>query len=250
MQGFTWYMISSRFDILHKPAPTPTNQRGAVERERASAREAPLQFLRKSVRALLPTLTVDTAGMTLVYYVLLPHFSITSIWPVLCASLVPAVSNIFNFTRRRSLDIVGLIILLSVLVSQIPAAFGGSQRLLLLRESSLTGLVGMLLVISTFFMRKPILYYVIREFLMGNDSLPKEQFQMLWETAGFRRGMRTLTIGWGLLLTGDFCLRAFMALHMNIGFVLGVAPVLLTALLLLAGAATAIWLSRAIARTF
>jgi len=215
-----------------------------------SARNVPLQFLWKSARALLPTLMFDTAGMTLVYYLLLPHFSTTSNWPVLGASLVPAFSNVIHVTRRRSVDIVGLIILLSVLLSQIPAAFGGSQRLLLLRESFLTGLIGVLLIVSTLVMRRPILYYVIREFLMAAKCLTKEHFQLLSQTTSFRRGIRTLTIAWGLLLSVDFCLRAFMALHMNIGFVLGVAPVLQTILLLLAGAATAIWLSRAIARTF
>ncbi len=213
------------------------------------APKAPLQFLWKSLRALLPTLIFDTTGTTLVYYALLPHFSTTSIWPVLGSSFVPSVSNIFNFARRRNVDVVGLIILLGIVIGQIAAAFGGSQRLLLLRESLLTGLIGLVLIISTFCMRKPILYYLIREFLTANDGVPKGYFETLYRTAGFRRQMRTVTIAWGLLLLGDFFLRAFMALHMSIGFVLGVAPMILTALLILAGAATAIWLSRALAWT-
>ena len=218
--------------------------------EKETARKAPLRFLWKSARALLPTLTVDVAGMTLIYYLLLPHFSATSMCPVLAASSVPAVSSAFNFTRQRRLDVVALLILLGVLGSQIPALFGGSGRLLLLRESFLTGAVGVLLIISPLFMRKPILYYLIREFLKTDGSLSNERFQVLSESAHFQRGLWALTIGWGLLLSGEFVLRAFMALHMSIGFVLGVAPALLTALLLLAGAVTAIWLGRAIARTF
>ena len=221
-----------------------------AEREKDSARNAPLRFLRKSARALVPTLTVDTGGMTLMYYLLLPHFPVTSIWPVLGASLVPALSNVFTFAIRRRVDIVGLMMILGVLVSQIPAAFGGSQRLLLLRESFLMGLIGLVLILSGTFMRKPVFYYLIREFLMASKSLSKEQFQLLSQTTGFQPSLRTITIAWGLLLSGDFCLRAFMALHMNVGFVLGVAPMLQTALLLTAGAATAVWLSRAIARAF
>ena len=55
-----------------------------------------------------------------------------------------------------------------------------------------------------------------------------------------------MTVGWGALLVGEFVLRAFMALRMNIAFVLGAAPVLITILLLLAGLATAFWLAHAI----
>jgi len=184
----------------------------------------------------------------LVYYLLVPHFPPMNIWPILGASMVPAASNIFNFVRRRSFDIVGLIVLLGMIVGQVPAVFHTSVRLLLIRESFLTGFVGLVLVVSTFFMRKPIFYYVMKEFLTANDALPQEHFQKLWRTAYFRHGARTITIGWGALLLGDFALRAFMALRMNPAIVLGVAPVTTTILLLLAGAATAIWLNGAIAR--
>ena len=210
--------------------------------------ETPLRFLWHSVRALLPTLAVDVGGTTIVYYLLAPHFAQTSIWPVLGASLVPAASNLLNFARRRSIDIVGLIILLGMIVGLVPAAFGGSQRLLLVRESFVTGLIGLVLVISPFVMRKPLFYYIMREFLTANDALPPQHFEILWRTAYFRHGIRTVTIAWGALLLGEFALRGFMAIRMNVGFVLGVAPVLLTTLLLLAGIATAVWLGGAISR--
>ena len=213
-----------------------------------SAREKPTRFLWQSIRALIPTLIVDTGGATLVYYLLLPHYPSNSIWPVLGASLVPAASNIFNFVRRRSFDIVGLIVLLGMIVGTVPAAFGGSQRLLLLRESFLTGFIGLLLVVTTFCLRRPVFYYVMREFLTANDSLPKEHFDVLWSRPFFRAGVRNVTFAWGALLLFGFCLRGFMAMTMNIGFVIGVAPVLLTILLLIAGAVTAFWLSGAIGR--
>jgi hypothetical protein len=219
-----------------RPAPGSTNWR------------EPMKFLWESIRALLPTLIVDAGGTTLVYFLLMPHFPETSILPVLGASLVPLASNIVNFVRRRSFDIIGLIILLGLLVGQLPALFGSSQRLLLLRESFLTGLIGVVLIVTTFVMRRPIFYWIMREFLTANDSLPEEHFEILWRTAYFRHGCRTVTIAWGVLLIGEFFLRAFMVMRMNIAFVLGAAPVLLTLLLLIAGAITGVWLSGAIAR--
>lgn len=155
---------------------------------------------------------------------------------------MPVASNIVNFARRRSIDIIGLIVLLAIVVSLIPAAFGGSQRLLLVRESFLTGLIGLVLVISPFVMRQPVFYYIIREFLTANDTLPEGHFAVLWEIAHFRRGVRVVTVVWGAVLLGDFVMRAFIALRMNVGFALGVAPLLTTILLGMLGLATAIWL--------
>ncbi|HVA34366.1 MAG TPA: VC0807 family protein [Candidatus Baltobacteraceae bacterium] len=218
------------------------------ERTSAEYRKSTFAFLWESFRALLPTLAFDVGGTTLVYYALLPHYPKTSVWPILGASLVPAVSNVFTFVRRKSVDIVGLFILLGMIAGLIPAAFGGGQRLLLLRESFVTGALGVVLVVSPFVMRHPIGYYVIREFLTADETLPEEHFEVLWRSTYFRRGIRIVTIAWGALLLGELVLRAFMALRMNIAFVLSVSPVILTVLMLLAGVATAIWLSGAISR--
>jgi hypothetical protein len=202
-------------------------------------------FLWASIRALLPTLAFDIVGTMVVYYALLPHFGAASIWPVLGASLVPVISNIFNFSRRRSFDIVGIIVLIGLLAGVIPAIFTGSQRLLLVRESFVTGFLGFILLLSAL-LHRPLAFYVVREFLTANEALPHERFDMLWVCDYFRHTIRGMTIGWGALLLGEFVLRAFMALRMNVAFVLGAAPVLFTILLLIAGLLTALWLSKAI----
>jgi hypothetical protein len=203
------------------------------------------KFLWASIRALLPTLAFDIAGTMAVYYALLPFFGSASIWPILGASLVPMISNIFNFVRRHSFDVVGIIVLIGLLIGLVPAAFGGDQRLLLVRESFVTGLLGLILLVSAL-LHRPLAYHVIREFLTANEALPHERWDVLWESGYFRHTIRAMTIGWGALLLGEFVLRAFMALRMNIAFVLGAAPVFVTILLLLAGLATAFWLAHAI----
>lgn len=203
------------------------------------------KFLWSSIRALLPTLAFDIAGTMVVYYALLPHFGSASIWPILGASLVPLISNIFNFVRRHSFDVIGIIVLIGLLVGLVPAVFGGSQRLLLVRESFVTGLLGVILLLSAL-RRHPLAYFVIREFLTANEALPHERWDVLWDCGYFRHTIRAMTIGWGALLLGEFVLRAFMALRMNVAFVLGAAPVFITILLLLAGLVTAFWLAHAI----
>lgn len=223
-------------------------RRAAAAKEHPAPEETPWQFLWESFRALLPTLAIDVGGTTIVYYALAHFYPSTSIWPILGASLVPAVSNIVNLVRRKTVDIVGLFILLGMIAGLIPAAFGGTQRMLLIRESFISGLLGLILLFSGFVMRRPIGYYVIREFLTANDALPEEHFEILWRTSYFRRGVRVVTIAWGALLLGELVLRGFMALTMNVGLVVSISPLIFTTLMLLAGIATTIWLSGAISR--
>ncbi|HEY9181501.1 MAG TPA: VC0807 family protein, partial [Candidatus Baltobacteraceae bacterium] len=223
----------------------PMGEQYAETHEHAVSARALRGFLWQSIRALLPTLTFDIAGTMGMYYVLLPHFGSTSIWPILGASLVPVISNVFNFVRRHTFDVVGIIVLLGLLVGLVPAVFGGSQRLLLVRESFFTGLLGVILLISAL-RQRPLAYYVIREFLTANEALPHERWDHLWRSGYFRHTIRAMTIGWGALLVGEFVLRGFMALRMNIAFVLGAGPVLITILLLIAGLFTAFWLAHAI----
>ncbi|HKE35891.1 MAG TPA: hypothetical protein VKB39_00565, partial [Candidatus Baltobacteraceae bacterium] len=125
-------------------------RRDAGAKERPAPEETPLHFLWESFYALLPTLAIDVGGTTIVYYILARFYPSTSIWPVLGASLVPAVSNIVNLVRRGTVDIVGLFILLGMIAGLIPAAFGGTQRMLLLRESFISGLLGLILLVSAF----------------------------------------------------------------------------------------------------
>jgi hypothetical protein len=224
------------------------DRRVAAAKERPPPEETLWAFLWESFRALLPTLAIDVGGTTLVYYVLARFYPSTNIWPILGASLVPAASNVVNLARRRTVDIVGLLILLGMIGGLVPALLGGTQRLLLIRESFVSGLLGLVLLVSPFVMRRPIGYYVIREFLTANDALPEDHFEILWRTAYFRHGVRIVTIAWGALLVGELVLRAFMALTMNVGLVLSISPIIFTLLMLLAGVATAIWLSSAISR--
>jgi hypothetical protein len=215
-----------------------------VERD-APAHEAPQRLLWSSFRALIPTLIFDVGGTMVVYYIMLGQFPKNSIWPLVGASLVPVISNVFNFIRHRSFDIVGIIVLVGLVAGIVPAILGGNQRMLLVRESFVTGAIGAVLLISGF-LSKPLGYYIVREFLTANEALPHERWDVLWRHGYFRHGLRIFTIAWGALLLGEFVLRAFMALTLSVAFVLGVAPMLLTVLLLIAGVLSAIWLSHAI----
>jgi hypothetical protein len=205
---------------------------------------APLKILFASFRALLPNLLIDVGGATALYYVLSPHFAKTSVMPVLGASLVPLVSVAFNVVRNRKIDVVGLIVLLGLLGSIPAALFGGGQRWLLVRESFFTGFAGVALFVSPMF-RNPIGYYVVSHFMSAHQPQESTLLDTLWESPIFRKTIRFITYFWGIILLTEFGLRVFMALTLPVVFVLAVGPLILNAMMLAAGALSAVTFSRA-----
>jgi hypothetical protein len=210
----------------------------------ASPTVHPWRFFIASVRALIPNLVFDVGGTVAVYYLLLAFFPPTSALPLLGATLVPALSIVFNVWKRRRIDVVGIIVIVGLLAGIAGVCMGGSQRLLLLRESFVSGAIGLALFISPIF-PKPIGYYVLRSFMAENE-ISVTPFDTLWEKPFFRRTVRFGTFFWGLLLLTEFGLRVFFALMLPVVFALAVAPIILNALLLIGGAISAVVMGRAI----
>lgn len=211
----------------------------------AQAQVLPWRFLRASGRALLPNIAFDVGGTIGVYLALVPHFAASSVLPLLAASLVPIAGIALNIVRKRRVDVIGVIVLVGILASIAGAAFGGGQRLLLLRESFSTGAIGLALIVSPVFPR-PIGYYIMRHFINAHQTSHGLTFERLYESRRFRRAMSEITFFWGMLLLAEFALRVFLALSTPIAFAVSVSPLILNGLMITGGVASAYWLSRGI----
>lgn len=213
--------------------------------EHVSPEKAPQHFLLASLRGLVPALAVDLGGTLGLYFLLAPHFPGNSIWPLFFASLAPTISNIFSLVKKRQVDIVGVIILLGLFTSILTVVFGGDQRMLLVRESFMTGLTGLVLFVSPI-VGRPLGYYIVRQFLSANEDKHDMKFDHLWQSSFFRKTIRFGTYFWGMLLLMEFGLRVFMALTLPIVFALAFGPIILNGLMLGGGALSAVAMSRAI----
>jgi hypothetical protein len=205
----------------------------------------PWRFLSSTARALLPNVIFDVVGTVSVFLVLAPHFEASSIIPLLGASLVPIAGITLNAVQKRRLDIIGVIVLVGLMASIAGAAFGGGQRLLLLRESMSTGAIGLALFISPIF-PKPIGYYVVRHFIAAHEEAHGLCFDRLYESYSFRRTLRDLTFFWGVLLLFEFGVRAFMAFTLPVAIVVSTSPLILNTLMLFGAILSAFWMSRGI----
>jgi hypothetical protein len=187
-------------------------------------------FLLGTLRGILPDLVINVAGTLLVYELLQPRFPAASLIPLLGASFVPVLANIISILRHRRLDIFGVLVFIGLAVSIIGVLLGGGPHLLLIRESFVTGAIGVALLISLVFPR-PLGYYFAERLLVANDPARKANFDTLSRSSHFRQSLQQGTLFWGLLLLGELALRIALVLTLPIVLVLTIAPIVFNAII-------------------
>jgi hypothetical protein len=134
--------------------------------------------------------------------------------------LPPAIESVWSVIRKRKLDAISALVLAGIGVSLVLIALGGSERVLLLRDSLITSIVGVVIAISAVF-PKPILYYLFRQVQGGEPKVGP---------------MRVLSVVMGLGLVVEMGVRTAMVYAMTTSRFLLVSPFVqygLTGLLIL-----------------
>lgn len=198
------------------------------------------QFLLNTIRGLVPSLLLSVACTLIVYMLLHPHFASSSLIPLLISSLCPVLGNIVSLIRRRHLDVFGVLVLLGIAVSVIGILLGGGPQLLLIRESFVTGAVGLAFLVSLVF-PKSFGYYFARQFLTGNDAKKGVGFDACWQHHSFRQGIQGGTIFWGLLLLSEFVLRVVLVFTLPVILALAISPIVFNVLIVGGIIVSAIW---------
>jgi hypothetical protein len=182
------------------------------------------QSSQPSLRAAIPTLVVDGLCPYLAYIFLRRYVpAISEVTALGVGALFPAARGILELRRHRRVDIIGAIVLVGLVVSIVALLAGGSPRLFLIRESFVTGALGLLALIS-FAWPRPLLFYIGRQFSAGGDRVAFEQFTNLWQSPAARRSFRLMTLVWAVGWLGEFALRVIMVLTLSVPQVLAISP--------------------------
>lgn len=97
---------------------------------------------RSTIRNIVPSILINAVVPLVILQVLTPHFPNGSIWPLAIAGLFPALGTVVGIIRTRHVDFLGTIVLGGIVVSIAVAFVSGDQKLLLVRESAVTGAFG------------------------------------------------------------------------------------------------------------
>jgi hypothetical protein len=178
-----------------------------------------------SIRALAPTLIVD-ALCPFVAYKLVKAYrpDVPDIAALALSAAFPAVKGLLGLIQRRRVDFVGATVLTGIGVTIVAVRLGGSPQLLLIRESFVTAGLGVM-ALSSFAWRRPLLFYVGRQFTAGDDRAAIDRFNDLWQHERARRTFRVMTLVWAVAWLGEFGLRVAMVLTLPVAQVLVISPI-------------------------
>jgi len=175
--------------------------------------------------SILPALIVDGACPFLAYVALRRYAGTSELTALVVGALFPLARGIVEAARRRRVDIVGLMVLVGISVSAVALLAGGTPQVLLIRESFVTGALGVL-ALTSFLWPRPLLFYIGRQFSAGDDSAAREQFDGLWQHAKARRTFRLMTLVWAVGWLTEFALRVVLVLTLSVPQVLAISPIL------------------------
>jgi len=177
-----------------------------------------------SIRTVLPSIVVDGLLPFLTYRFLIGSVpGISDVTALAIGALFPAASGVIELFRRRRVDVIGAIVLAGIVVSIVGIMVGGSARMLLIRESFVTAALA-LIALSSFAWKRPLLFYIGRQFSAGDDVGAARRFDALWDVAGARRTFRVLTLVWSVGWLGEFALRVLMVFTLSVSQVLAISP--------------------------
>ena len=152
-------------------------------------------------------------------YVWLSH-SMSSLAALTIATLIPLADTALHLIKHRKLDAFGGLMLFTFLLTIALVLMGGSEKILLVRESLVTASVGVIFLVSLLF-RRPFMFYLAVRFISNPE------FASNWQYAYFRYVMRLMTLVWGLALTLEAAVRVYLVFQLSTAQYLAVSNLVL-----------------------
>lgn len=179
-------------------------------------------FTRRNAWVALEVL-VNLALPWVCYRLAKPRFG--EVHAIMASAAPPIAWGLAEFARLRRVDALSILVLGGIALSLIGFAFGGSARLLLMRESLVTGLIGLVFIASTV-VGKPLVYVLARASLSRRSEADRAAFDSQQTEPGFRRLFTVITLVWGFGLVAETALRAILAFSLPVGRFLIVSPII------------------------
>jgi len=165
---------------------------------------------------------VNLGGPWLVYRLVEGSTSTTN--ALLLSSVPPIIWSLVQLVRSRKLDVVSMLVIAGITASVAATMLGGNPRLLLVRESFITGIFGVVFLGSLWFPR-PLMFHIVKA-TVSKQGIAPAQFAAKWSVPGFRRTFYLMTVVWGVGLIAQAALQVILAFTLSIEQNLVIGPIL------------------------
>jgi intracellular septation protein A len=189
------------------------------------------------------TLLLSIAFPVVVYDVATGH-GVGEVPALLLGAIGPAVELAITAAWRRRLDEFSVVVLIFLALGVVAALFFDDPRLLLLKESAVTGLFGVVLLVTVPTSR-PLMFLFGRRFATNGDPERVAWWNGLWAYPTFRRTQRGLTLMWGLTFVVEAVVRSILTYRLPVATMVVVNAVVPPVVIGLLAVATFVWAARA-----
>ncbi len=151
-----------------------------------------------------------------------PHLG--QVHAIMASAVPPMLWSLVQFARARKIDAISAIVLGGIALSLAGFALGGSPKLLLMRESLVTGLIGVAFVISAL-IGKPLMLVLAKASLQRQSPEDGASLADLATKPLFRRMMLVMTLVWGIGFIAETAARATLVFMLPVGRFLIIGPI-------------------------
>lgn len=162
---------------------------------------------------------------------------------LLLGALGPLLELAITAAWRRRLDEFSTVVLIFLALGVVTSLFLDDPRLLLLKESAITGLFGIVLLV-TVPTNRPLMFLFGRRFATGGEPERVAWWNGLWAYPGFRRTQRGLTLMWGATLLVEAVARGVLTYRLDTATMVVVNAVVPPVVIALLVTATVVWARR------
>ncbi len=181
-------------------------------------------------KQMLPALIFDVAVPIIVFNAL-TRYGVSTLWALVAGGLSPAINNLRVWARSRRLEPLGVIVMTFLAIGTATSLISGSVFFALIKESFLTATFGFI-CLGSLLVQRPLMFYINRQFVAGEDPARIEWWNSLWEYPNFRAAQRLVTAVWGIVYLVEAALRVGFALVLPPAQVVTLSPLMAFAVLI------------------
>ncbi|MFI8824809.1 VC0807 family protein [Streptomyces sp. NPDC053431] len=144
---------------------------------------------------------------------------VSGVWPVL--------DTVIHLVWHRKTDEFAVVTIFFLVLTAVVSLVGAhSARALLVKDSAVTGLFGVL-CLATLFAPRPLMFYFGRRFSTDGTAESHAWWNGLWQFEGFRSTMRRMTIVWGVAYLVEAVARIVLSYALSVDAMVVVNPFLI-----------------------
>ncbi|MFG2482810.1 MULTISPECIES: VC0807 family protein [Streptomyces] len=187
------------------------------------------------------TIGFNVVAPIITYNVLTKDHGWSEFSALLISSAWPVLESAISLAWRRKLDEFAVVTLVFLVITAVVSLVGAhSARALLIKDSGVTGLFG-LLCLGTLLAPRPLMFYFGRKFATDGTPESTAWWNGLWQYEGFRTTLTRMTLVWGLAYVAESVVRIVLAYTLPTETMVVVSPIMIYAVLGALGVWTAMY---------